>query len=90
MVDEPVLKFSWTPKAHHIADHFSDYFEDPLVKGQALGVTSDQIIEHMQSYIERMLCKSHYKLKISDSEQAAQKQHAGILKINVMAVQIKQ
>ena len=47
MVDQPVLKFSWTPKAHHIADHFSEYFEDPLEKGQALGVNSDQIIEHM-------------------------------------------
>ncbi len=83
------MKFSWTPKVHHIADHFSDYFEDPLVKGQALGVTSDQIIEHMHSYIDKMLNKSKYKLKIADSEQAAKKQHAGILKINAMAVQIK-
>ena len=73
-MDERLMKFSWTPKA----DHFSDYFEDPLVKGQALGVTSDQIIEHLHSYIDKMLNKSKYKLKIADFEQAAIKQHAGI------------
>ena len=32
---------------------------------------SDQIIEHMHSYIDKMLNKSKYKLKIVDSEQAA-------------------
>jgi len=46
MVDEPLIKFSLTPKAHHIADHFSEYFEDPLTKGQALGVTIEQITSH--------------------------------------------
>ena len=42
MFEEPELKLSWSPKAHHIADHFSDYFDDG---GQALGVTTDQVIE---------------------------------------------
>ena len=37
-----------------IADHMSDYFDDPLVCGQALGVTTDQIIEHMHSYVNRL------------------------------------
>ena len=44
MFEEPEIKLSWSPKAHHIADHFSDYFDDG---GQALGVTTDQVIEHM-------------------------------------------
>ncbi len=39
-------------------DHFSDYFEDPLTGGEGLGWTSDQIIEHMHSYIDRIFRKS--------------------------------
>ena len=54
------MKLSWTPKAHQIADHFSDYFDDPLVCGQSLGVTTDQVIEHMHSYVNRMLTRSMY------------------------------
>ena len=42
----------------------------------------------MHSYIDRMLNKSKYKLKIADSDKAAKKQHAGILKINAFAVRI--
>ena len=87
-MDEPIWKLSWTPKAHHIADHLVEYFKDPLVNRKALGKTSDQIIENMHSYIDRMLNKSKYKLKIADSDKAAKKQHAGILKINAFAVRI--
>jgi len=35
-----------------------------------------------------MMTKSNYKLKISDSEKAAKKQHAGILKINAFGVRL--
>ena len=38
-------------KVNIIIDHFSDYFKDPLTGGEGLGWTSDQIIEHMHSYI---------------------------------------
>ena len=65
-----------------------EYFNDPLVNRQALGKTSDQIIKHMQSYIDGMLNKSKYQLKMADSDKAAKKQHAGILKINAFAVRI--
>ena len=44
MFEEPELKLSWSPKAHHIADLLSDYFDDG---GEALGVTTDQVIEHI-------------------------------------------
>ena len=64
---------SWTPKAHQIAHHFSDYFEDPFMKGQSLGATSDQIIEHMHSYINRMMTRSFYKLKDVTSDQGSKK-----------------
>ena len=66
-----------------------DYFEDPLIEGRALGDTTDQIIEHMHSYINRILTKSFYKLKDTSSEKASSKQHQGILKINAFAVKIK-
>ena len=79
---------SWTPKAHHIADHMSDYFDDPLVCGQALGVTTDQIIEHMHSYVNRLLCRSMYKLKNVDSKLGTERQHKGIVKINSYAVKV--
>ena len=45
-------------KVHLIIDHFSDYFEDPLTGGEGFGWTSDQIIEHMHSYIDRIFRKS--------------------------------
>ena len=48
------------------------YFKYPLVNKQAMGKTSDQIIEH--SYIDRML----NKLKMADSVKTAKKQHDGI------------
>ena len=38
LVAIPEAGISWTPKVHQISDHFSDYFEDPLVEGRALGV----------------------------------------------------
>ena len=31
LIDEPILKLSWTPKAHHIADHFVEYFKDYII-----------------------------------------------------------
>ena len=82
LVNVSEVGLSWTPKAHYIFDHFSDYFEDPLTEGRALGVTTDQIIEHMHSYVNRLMTKSFYKLKDISSEKAAKKQHEGILKSN--------
>ena len=58
-------------------------------KRRTLGDTTDQIIEHMHSYINRLLTKSFYKLKDFLSEKASKKQHQGILKINAFAVKIK-
>ena len=78
------VKITWTPKIHHIVHHFVDYFEDPLVEK-----TTDQIIEHCHSYINRMLTKSFYKLKNINTKNASKKQHNGILKINAFAVKKK-
>ena len=50
------LKF--TVKTATNALHFSDYFEDPLTGGEDLGKTTDQIIEHCHSYIDRTFRKS--------------------------------
>lgn len=85
----PEINVSWTTKVHQISDHFSDYCKDPLVEGRTLGVTTDQIIEHMHSYINRLLTKSFYKLKDYKSEKTVEKQHAGIFKINSFSVKIK-
>ena len=52
LVDNPEVGLTWTPKAHYISDHFSDYFEDPLVEGMGLGVTTDQIIEDINTSID--------------------------------------
>ena len=89
LFDEPQIKLSWTPKAHIIAEHFSDYFEDPLVCGQSLGVTTDQVIEHMHSYLNKMLTKSQYKLKDVHSKLGTERQHKGIVKLNSFAVKIQ-
>ncbi len=89
MFEEPEIKLSWTPKAHQIADHLSDYFDDPMVCGQALGVTTDQVIEHMHSYINKLLTKSMYKLKNVHSKLGPERQHKGILKINYFAIKIQ-
>ena len=52
LVDTPdFMLLTWTPKVHYISDHFSDYFEDPLIEGRALGDTTDQIIEHICTLI---------------------------------------
>ena len=87
---KPITGSLWSVLfAVQLSDHFSDYFEDPLVEGRALGVTTDQIIEHMHSYINRLMTKSFYKLKDLQSEKTAKKQHQGILKINAFSVKIK-
>ena len=88
-MDTPDFKLSWTPK---VSDHFSDYFEDPLVEGRALGDTTDQIIEHnyalihQQSLLNRLMTKSFYKWKDCLSEKASKKQHEGILQINAVKI----
>ena len=53
------------------------------------GATSDQIIEHMHSYINRMMTRSFYKLKDLSSDNGVKKQHSGVLKINSFAVRMK-
>ena len=55
----------------------------------SLSDTTDQIIEHMHSYINRLMTKSFYRLKDWLSEKASKKQHEGILKINAFSVKIK-
>ena len=85
MKNQTSIKLSWSPKAHHIADHLSDYFDDG---GEALGVTTDQVIEHMHSYVNRMLTKSMYKLKNVHSKIGSERQHKGIVKINSFAVRV--
>ena len=89
MHEEPQMKLSWTPKAHQIADHFSDYFDDPLVCGQSFSVTTDQVIEHMHSYVNRMLTRSMYLLKNVHSKLGSERQHKGICKINSFAVKLQ-
>ena len=78
------MKLSW----NYIIHHFVEYFEDELVEKRSLLDTSDQIIEHCHSYVNRMLTKSFYKLKNVNSKNASNKQHNGILKINAFAVKI--
>ena len=90
LVDEPCVKLSVTPKVHQIGDHFSDYFDDPLVKkGEGLGVTSDQTIEHMHSYIKKMFKLSGYFHNNPQTLASAKKQHQGILKKNSYFIRIK-
>ena len=69
-------------------DHFSDYFEDPLTSGEPLGYTSDQITEHMHSYIDKTFRKSGYWITDPTSELCTKKQHEGILQINGFSVNI--
>ena len=89
-MDEPCVKLSVTPKVHQIGDNFSDYFDDPLVKkGEGLGVTSDQTIEHMHSYIKKMFKLSGYFHNNPQTLASAKKQHQGILKINSYSIRIK-
>ena len=58
LVNDERVHLSIPNKAHFIMDHFSDYFEDSLTGGEGLGTTTDQIIEHCHSYIDRIFRKS--------------------------------
>ena len=89
LVEDPRVKLTWPNTVHHIVDHFSDYFEDPLTSGEPLGFTSDQITEHMHSYIDKTFKKSGYWITDPTSELCAKKQHEGILQINGFSVNIK-
>ena len=55
LTEDPQISMSWPNKVHYIVDHFQDYFEDPLVNGEALGNTTDQLIEHMHSEIDKIM-----------------------------------
>ena len=72
-----------------VSSWYSDYFDDPLVCGQSLGVTTDQVIEHMHSYVNRMLTRSMYLLKNVHSKLGSERQHKGICKINSFAVKLQ-
>ena len=64
---------------------FEQYFDDPLVKPEGLGMCSDQIIEHMHSYIKCMMLKSRYLCSIADSEESAKHQHNGIIILRLVS-----
>ena len=89
LVEDSRVKLTWPNKIHQIVHHFSDYFEDPLCSGEALGTTTDQVIEHMHSYVDKALRKSGYWINDRNSELCAQKQHEGILQINAFSVNVK-
>ena len=57
--------------------------------GEPLGYTSDQITEHMHSFIDKTFRKSGYWIADPTSELCAKKQHEGILQINGFSVNIK-
>ena len=78
LIHDKKVKLNMTPKAHQIADHFAQYFDDPLVKQEGLGMCSDQIIEHMHSYIKRMMLKSRYHC--SNANAVSQKTTQGNFK----------
>ena len=75
-----------TKKIHFIIDHFSDYFDESQ---EALGTTSDQLIEAMHQYTDAMLRKSAYWVKDPTSVICGVKQHRGVLKINAYSVTTK-
>ena len=52
-------------KVHFILDHFEDYF---YLAKEALGNTSDQLVEAMHQHIDVMLKKSGYWIKDFSSE----------------------
>ena len=89
LVEDSRVKLTWPIKINQIVHHFSDYFEDPLCSGEALGTTTDQVIEHMHSYVDKALRKSGYWINDRNSELCAQKQHEGILQINAFSVNVK-
>ena len=90
LVAEPCVKLSVTPKVHQIGDQLSDYFEEPLVpQGEGLGMTSDQTIEHMHSYIRKVFRTSGYFQHTATTKASARKQHQGILRINALSVRFK-
>ena len=70
-------------------DHFSDYFEDPLVCGEPLGSTTDQIIEGMHSYVDKSMKKSGHWIDDSSTILCGLKQHEGVLKINAFSMNLK-
>ena len=80
LIHDKKVKLNMTPKAHQIADHFAQYFDDPLVKQEGLGMCSDQIIEHMHSYIKRMMLLRVGTIAAM-SMQSAKRQHRGILRL---------
>ena len=87
LTEDPQISMSWPNKVHYIVDHFQDYFEDPLVNGEALGNTTDQLIEHMHSEIDKIMKIGGYW--VNDAEKCGKKQHNAILKINAFSVNIK-
>ena len=72
LVEDPREELTWPNTVQHI-DYFSDYFEDPLASGEALGYSSDQITEHIHSYIDRTFKKSGYWITDPTSEICAKK-----------------
>ena len=89
LVEDHRVNLTIPNKIHFIIDHFSDYFEDPLTGGEGLGTTTDQIIEHMHSYIDRTFKRSKYWVNDPTTTACATKQHQCILQINAFSVRMK-
>ena len=89
LVEDHRVNLTIPNKIHFTVDHFSDYFEDPLTGGEGLGTTTDQIIEHMHSYIDRTFKRSKYWVNDPTTTACATKQHQCILQINAFSVRMK-
>ena len=69
--------------------YFQKTFHSVICWTLDLGITTDHVIEHMHSYVNKMLTKSMYKLKNVQSKIGSKRQHRGIVKINSFAVKIQ-
>lgn len=80
------VKLTIPNKTHFIIDHLEDYFDTTK---ESLGETSDQTIEAMHSFVDKLMKKSMYHVKDTSKDIALEKQHRGILRINSYSVNIK-
>ena len=63
--------------------------KENLVCGEPLGSTTDQIIEGMHSYVDKIMKKSGHWIDDSSTILCGLKQHEGVLKINAFSMNLK-
>ena len=77
---------STTPKVHIILHHLCDYFDDSEM---TLKRVTDELVESMHQYVDKVMCNSSYKVKDVNNPQHGKLLFRAVTHVNCYNLRLK-